>query len=111
MFSPVMSTAALQIHDCPPSGASCAHGLAVLRPAVYRVLPLGKASMSARLLWPVGFLLVALGLAAHLFGRDALLRIPMPAIEVVRSHPWTDGVVAVAVELMVVARMLGRWRG
>jgi hypothetical protein len=35
----------------------------------------------------------------------------MPAIEVVRSHPWTDGVVAVAVELMVVARMLGRWRG
>jgi hypothetical protein len=67
--------------------------------------------MSARLLWSVGFLLVALGLAAHLFGWDALLRIPLAAIEIVRSHPWTYGVVAVGVVLMVVARLLGRRRG
>jgi hypothetical protein len=92
--------------------ASCAMpSLAVLRSAVYRVSPLGKASMSARLLWFVGLLLVALGLAAHLFGWDALLRIPTAAIEVVRSNPWTYGVVAVGIVLMVVARMLGRRRG
>ena len=47
--------------------------------------------MAARLLWSIGVVLVALGLAAHLFGWGALLRIPMTAIEIVRANPWTYG--------------------
>jgi hypothetical protein len=64
----------------------------------------------SRWLWSLGAMLVVLGLAAHLFGWDALLRIPMAAIEAARSEPETYGVVAVGVVLMVVARLVGRRR-
>jgi nitrate reductase gamma subunit len=62
-------------------------------------------------LWSLGTLLVALGLAAHLFGWDALLWIPSAAIEAVRSEPETYGVVAIGLVLMVLARLIGRRRG
>ena len=42
----------------------------------------------------LGLVLVALGLAAHLVGWDALLQIPAAAVEVVRSNPWMYGLVA-----------------
>ena len=64
----------------------------------------------ARLLWSAGVLLVALGLAAQEFGWDALLWLPMAAVEVARSNPETYGLVAVGVVLMLVARLLGRRR-
>jgi hypothetical protein len=67
--------------------------------------------MSARLLWSLGLVLVALGLAAHLVGWDALLQIPAAAVEVVRSNPWTYGLVAAGIVLMAAARMLGRRGG
>jgi hypothetical protein len=61
----------------------------------------------SRWLWSVGSALVALGLAAHLFGWDALLSIPMALAETVRSSPETYGVVALGVLLMVLARFIG----
>ena len=65
----------------------------------------------ARWLWSLGTVLVVLGLAAHVFGWDALLWIPMAAVEAVRSDPETYGVVAAGVVLMVLARLIGRRRG
>lgn len=61
----------------------------------------------AKWLWTAGAALVALGLAAHAFGWDALLWIPVSAVETVRDHPETYGVVALGVLLMVLARLLG----
>lgn len=61
----------------------------------------------ARWLWSAGAALVALGLAAHVFGWDALLWIPFALVETVRDYPETYGVVALGVLLMVLARLLG----
>jgi hypothetical protein len=61
----------------------------------------------ARWLWTAGTALVALGLAARVFGWDALLWIPVAAVETVRSDPGTYGVVAVGLLLMVAARLIG----
>ncbi len=61
----------------------------------------------ARWLWTAGAALVALGLAAHVFGWDALLWIPVAAVETVRSSPETYGVVALGLLLMVLARLVG----
>ena len=61
----------------------------------------------ARWLWTAGAALVALGLAAHLFGWDALFSIPLALVETVRSSPETYGVVALGVLLMVLARLIG----
>ena len=58
-------------------------------------------------LWTAGALLVALGLAAHLFGWDALLAVPVSVVETVRSSPETYGLVALGVLLMVLARLVG----
>jgi hypothetical protein len=65
----------------------------------------------ARLLGSLGAMLVMLGLAAHLFGWDALLSIPLAALDAVRADPETYGVVAVGVLLMLVARLIGGRRG
>jgi hypothetical protein len=62
----------------------------------------------SRWLWCLGAVLVALGLAAHLFGWDTLLRIPLAVVEATRSRPETYGLVAVGVVLMVVARLVRR---
>jgi hypothetical protein len=62
-------------------------------------------------LWTAGALLVALGLAAHLFGWDALLAVPVSVLETVRSSPETYGLVALGVLLMVLARLVGGRRG
>ena len=67
--------------------------------------------MSARLLSSAGVLLVLLGLAARVFGWDALLSVPRAAIEAVRSDPGSYGLVALGVVLMVVAGLVRRWRG
>jgi hypothetical protein len=56
-------------------------------------------------------MLVVLGLAAHVFGWDALLWLPMAAIEAVQAAPATYGLVAAGVLLMLVARLIGRGRG
>ena len=64
----------------------------------------------ARWLWTAGAVLVALGLAAHLFGWDALLAIPEAVVDTVRESPETYGVVALGVLLMVLARLIGGWR-
>ena len=61
----------------------------------------------ARWLWTAGAVLVALGLAAHLFGWDALLSIPVAVVETVQESPETYGVVALGVLLMVLARLIG----
>ncbi|WP_149535541.1 hypothetical protein [Siccirubricoccus phaeus] len=61
-------------------------------------------------LWSLGTLLVALGLAAHLFGWDTLLWLPAQAVEAIRADPGTYGVVALGVALMVLARLISRWR-
>ena len=61
----------------------------------------------ARWLWTAGAALVALGLAAHLLGWDALLSIPVALVETVRSSPGTYGLVALGVLLMVLARLIG----
>ncbi len=61
----------------------------------------------ARWLWTAGAVLVALGLAAHLFGWDALLAIPEAVVDTVRESPETYGVVALGVLLMVLARLVG----
>lgn len=62
----------------------------------------------AKWLWTAGTALVALGLAAHVFGWDALLWIPVAAVETVRENPETYGVVALGLLLMVLARLIGR---
>jgi hypothetical protein len=64
----------------------------------------------SRWLWSAGTMLVVLGLAAHLFGWDALLWVPAMVLEAVRSDPETYGVVALGLLLMAVARLLGRRR-
>jgi hypothetical protein len=51
--------------------------------------------------------LVALGLAAHVFGWDALLSVPVAIADTVRSSPETYGIVALGVLLMVLARLIG----
>jgi len=56
-------------------------------------------------------MLVMLGLAAHLLGWDALLSIPLAALDAVRADPETYGVVAVGVLLILVARLIGGRRG
>ena len=61
----------------------------------------------ARWLWTAGAVLVALGLAAHVFGWDALLSIPAAVVDTVREAPETYGVVALGVLLMVLARLIG----
>lgn len=61
----------------------------------------------ARWLWTAGAALVALGLAAHLFGWDALLSVPMALVDTVRSSPETYGIVALGVLLMLLARLIG----
>jgi hypothetical protein len=66
----------------------------------------------ARWLWTAGAALVALGLLAHVFGWDALLWVPIAALETVQESPETYGVVALGVLLMVLARLIGgRRRG
>ena len=62
----------------------------------------------AKWLWTAGTALVALGLAAHVFGWDALLWIPVAAVKTVREKPETYGVVALGLLLMVLARFIGR---
>lgn len=62
----------------------------------------------AKWLWTAGTALVALGLLAHLFGWDALLWIPVAAVETVRENPETYGIVALGLLLMVLARLIGR---
>ncbi len=61
----------------------------------------------SRWLWTAGAALVALGLAAHVFGWDTLLWVPVALVETVRSSPETYGIVALGVLLMVVARLIG----
>ncbi len=61
----------------------------------------------SRWLWTAGAVLVALGLAAHIFGWDALLWVPVALMETVQSSPETYGIVALGVLLMVVARLIG----
>ena len=62
----------------------------------------------ARLLWSAGSLLVALGLAALVFGWDTLLWLPTAALEMAASQPETYGLIAGGCILMLVARLLGR---
>ena len=62
----------------------------------------------AKWLWTAGAALVALGLAAHVFGWEALLWIPIAAVETGRENPETYGVVALGLLLMVLARLIGR---
>lgn len=64
----------------------------------------------AHLLWSTGAVLVALGVAAHLFGWNALLWIPEAALEAIREDPKTYGVIALGLVLMVIARMVARRR-
>ena len=61
----------------------------------------------SRWLWTAGAALVALGLAAHVFGWDTLLSIPVALVETVQSSPETYGIVALGVLLMVLARLIG----
>ena len=61
----------------------------------------------ARWLWTAGAVLVALGLAAHLVGWDALLSIPVAVVDTVRASPETYGIVALGVVLMVLAPLIG----
>ena len=62
----------------------------------------------SRWLWSTGTTLVMLGLAAIVFGWDALLWIPVAVLEAVRSDPETYGVIALGILLMIVARLIGR---
>lgn len=61
-----------------------------------------------RLIWSAGSLLVALGIAALVFGWDALLWLPTAAVEMAVEQPETYGLIAGGVVLMVLARILGR---
>jgi len=74
--------------------------------------------MSSKL-WSLGVLLVALGIAAHVVGWDTLLWLPRTLvdafawlphalIDTLRESPFTFGIVALGVLLMVVARVMGR---
>lgn len=63
-----------------------------------------------RLLWSAGALLVALGLAALVFGWDTLLWLPTAAVELSASQPETYGLIVGGFVLMLVARLLGRRR-
>lgn len=62
-------------------------------------------------MWSAGVLLVMLGLAARVFGWDALLWLPQAAVEAVRAEPWSYGLVAAGVCLLVLAGVLRRLRG
>lgn len=64
-----------------------------------------------RLLYGAGTLLVMLGLAAWVFGWEALMWLPRAAVEAVRAEPWSLGLVAAGVGLMVLAGLVRRWRG
>ena len=64
----------------------------------------------AHLLWSAGAILVALGLAAHLFGWNALLWIPEAALDAIREDPKTYGVIALGLVLMAIARLVSRRR-
>jgi hypothetical protein len=81
----------------------------------------GLALMSARL-WSAGVFLVAIGIAAHVVGWDALLWIPrvvmdalawvpLAVMDAIHTSPLTAGVIALGVVLMVAARIIGRRRG
>lgn len=61
-----------------------------------------------RLLWSAGGLLVTLGIAALVFGWDALLWLPTAAVEMAVEYPETYGLIAGGIVLMVLARALGR---
>ncbi len=52
-----------------------------------------------------------LGLAAWVFGWEALMWLPRAAVEAVRAEPWSLGLVAAGVGLMVLAGLVRRWRG
>ena len=65
----------------------------------------------SRWLWSLGTLLVMLGLAASVFGWDALFWIPAAILAAIRSDPGTYGVIAAGVLLMVVARLIRRRGG
>lgn len=65
----------------------------------------------SRWLWSLGTTLVMLGLAAVVFGWDALLWIPAAVLDAVQAAPETYGVIALGVLLMVVARVIGRRSG
>lgn len=64
----------------------------------------------AHLLWSAGAILVALGLAAHLFGWNALLWIPEAILDALREDPKTYGVIALGLVLMAIARLVSRRR-
>ena len=64
----------------------------------------------AHLLWSAGAILVALGLAAHLFGWNALLWIPEAILDALREDPKTYGVIALGLALMAIARLVSRRR-
>ena len=64
----------------------------------------------AHLLWSAGAILVALGLAAHLFGWNALLWIPEAILDAVQEDPKTYGVIALGLVLMAIARLVARRR-
>jgi hypothetical protein len=66
--------------------------------------------MPARLLWTIGAVLVALGLAAQVFGWDAILWVPAAALAAVRADPWTHGLVALGLFLMLLAALIRRLR-
>ena len=77
--------------------------------------------MSGRI-WSLGVFLVALGVAAHVVGWDALLWLPTMALDAlawiphavedaIRSAPATTGIIALGVVLMVVARVVSRRGG
>lgn len=77
--------------------------------------------MMAARLWSLGAFLVALGIAAHLVGWDALLWIPRAAMDwlawipaaiigAVRDAPATSGIILLGIILMVVARVMMRSR-
>jgi hypothetical protein len=61
----------------------------------------------SRSLWSLGTMLVMLGIAASMFGWDALLWVPRAALDAVQNNPGTYGVIAAGILLMVVARMIG----
>ena len=64
----------------------------------------------AHVLWSAGAILVALGLAAHLFGWDSLLWIPEAILDAIREDPKTYGVIALGLLLMFIARLVSRHR-
>ena len=78
--------------------------------------------MSAKALWSLGILLVAVGVAAHAVGWDALLWfprwvldslfwVPLALMDAIATAPLTFAVIALGVVLMVASRIIGRGRG